>query len=71
MLVMLGAVAAYLAILVIMFALLEPQGLAWTFVTAGSGLAAGTAVFLLVKWAGRHGVTRLLSKNELPPGEGQ
>jgi hypothetical protein len=71
MVVMLGAVAAYLAILVIMFALLEPQGLAWTFVTAGSGLAAGTAVFLLVKWAGRHGVTRLLSKNELPPGEGQ
>src|SRR6202041_1763176 len=69
MVVMLGAVTAYLAILVIMFALLEPQGFAWTFVTASSGLAAGTAVFLLVKWVGRHGFTKLLSKNELPPDQ--
>ena len=63
MVVTLGAVIAYLAILAMMFALLEPQGFAWTFVTAASGLAAGTAVFLLVKWAGRHGVTRLLDRN--------
>ncbi len=55
-----GAVSGYLAILAIMFSLLEPQGLTWTLVTAGMGLTGGTAAFLLVQWAGRHGVTRLL-----------
>lgn len=56
----LGVMSGYLAILAIMFSLLEPQGLGWTLVTAGTGLAGGTAAFLLVKWAGRRGVTRLL-----------
>jgi hypothetical protein len=65
----LGVMTGYLAILAMMFSLLEPQGLGWTLATAGTGLAAGTAAFLLVKWAGRHGVTRLLGKNEMrPPG---
>jgi hypothetical protein len=67
MVVALGAVAAYLAILAMMFALLEPQGFAWTFVTAGSGLAVGTAAFLLVSWAGRHGVTKLVDDKQDPP----
>jgi hypothetical protein len=71
MAVTLGAVTAYLAILAMMFSLLEPEGVAWTVVTAGSGLAAGTAVFLLVRWARRHGVTRLLSRNENASREGQ
>ena len=57
----------YLVILAIIFSLLEPQGLGWTLVTAGTGLATGTAAFLLVKWAGRHGYTRLLGKNEIGP----
>jgi hypothetical protein len=64
MLMTLGAVAVYLAILAIMFSLLEPQGLGWTLTTAGTGLVAGTVAFLLVKWAGRHGVARLLGKDE-------
>jgi hypothetical protein len=69
MVMSLGVMAGYLAILAMMFSLLEPQGLGWTLATAGTGLAAGTAAFLLVKWAGRHGVTRLLGKNEMrPPG---
>ena len=42
-------------------------GLGWTLATAGIGLAAGTAAFLLVKWAGRHGVTKLLGRNEIRP----
>jgi len=69
MVMALGVMTGYLAILAMMFSLLEPQGLGWTLATAATGLAAGTAAFLLVKWAGRHGVTRLLGKNEMrPPG---
>jgi hypothetical protein len=69
MVMALGAMTGYLAILAIMFSLLEPQGLGWTLATAGISLAAGTAAFLLVKWAGRHGITRLLGRNEIrPPG---
>ena len=67
MLMALGVMTGYLAILAMMFSLLEPQGLGWTLVTAGSGLGAGTVAFLLVKWAERHGVTRLLGKNEICP----
>jgi hypothetical protein len=63
----LGVMSGYQAILAIMFSLLEPQGLGWTLATAGIGLAAGTAAFLLVKWAGRHGVTKLLGRNEIRP----
>jgi hypothetical protein len=68
MIKVLGMMAGYLVILAIIFSLLEPQGLGWTLVTAGTGLAAGTAMFLLVKRAGRHGFTRLLGKNEIRPG---
>jgi hypothetical protein len=57
----------YLVILTVMFSLLEPQGMRWTMATAGTGLAAGTAAFLLVKRAGRHGFTRLLGKKEIRP----
>jgi hypothetical protein len=68
MIKVLGMVTGYLVILAIIFSLLEPQGLGWTLATAGTGLAAGTAAFLLVKRAGRHGFTRLLGKNEIRPG---
>jgi hypothetical protein len=63
----LGVMTGYLAILAIMFSLLEPQGLGWTLATAGTGLAVGTAAFLLVKRAGQYGFTKLLSKNEIRP----
>jgi hypothetical protein len=69
MVIALAAITGYLAILAIMFALLEPEGVGWTLVTAGTGLAAGTAAFLFVKWVGRHGMTRLLSKDEIDPRE--
>jgi hypothetical protein len=49
------------------FSLLEPQGLGWTLATAGTGLAAGTAAFLLVKRAGQLGFTRLLGNNQIRP----
>ncbi len=68
MIKVLGMMIGYLVIIAIVFSLLEPQGLGWTLVTAGTGLAAGTAAFLLVKWAGRHGFTRLLGKNQILPG---
>jgi hypothetical protein len=63
----LGVMTGYLVILATMFSLLEPQGLSWTLATAGMGLGAGTAAFLLVKRAGRRGFTRLLSKNDDTP----
>ena len=59
-----GVATGYLVILAIMFSLLEPQGLSWTLATAGTGLAAGTAAFFLVKWAGQQGFMRLLDKND-------
>ncbi len=65
MVIALAAISGYLAILAIMFALLEPQGVAWTLATAGTGLAAGTAAFLFVKWVGRNGMTRLIGKDEI------
>lgn len=51
MIKVLGMMTGYLVILAIIFSLLEPQGLGWTLVTGGTGLAAGTATFLLVKRA--------------------
>lgn len=60
----LAVATGYLAILAIMFSLLEPEGLGWTLATAGTGLATGTAAFVLVQWIGRRGVTRLLDKGE-------
>jgi hypothetical protein len=60
-----GVMTVYLAVLAIMFSLLEPQGVGWTVATAGSGLTIGTAAFLLVRWLGREGATRLLAKNEV------
>jgi hypothetical protein len=62
-----AVVTGYLAILAMMFSLLAPEGLGWTVATAGTGLTAGAAAFLLAQWAGRHGVTRLLGKNEIRP----
>jgi hypothetical protein len=64
----LGVLTVYLAILAIMFLLLEPQGLGWTVTTAGTGLATGTAAFLFVRWVGRNGVTRLLGKSDAGSG---
>jgi hypothetical protein len=63
----LGVMTGYLVILAAVFSLLEPQGLGWTLTTAGTGLGAGTAAFLLVKRAGRRGLTGLLSKNDGRP----
>jgi hypothetical protein len=48
----------------VMFSLLTPQGLRWTLVTAGTGLGAGTAAFLLFKRAGQQGLTKLLGKGQ-------
>jgi len=62
-----GVMIGYLVILAMMFSILEPQGLAWTLATAGTGLVIGTAAFLLVKRAGQYGFTRLLGKNEIRP----
>ena len=64
----LGVMTGYLVILAAVFSLLEPQGLGWTLATAGTGLGAGTVAFLLVKRAGRRGLTGLLSKNDGRPG---
>jgi hypothetical protein len=63
----LGVMTGYLVILAMMFSLLEPQGLGWTLTTAGTGLAAGTAAFLLAKRAEQHGLMKLLGKNEIRP----
>jgi len=60
----LGVMTGYLVILAMMFSLLEPQGLGWALTTAGTGLAAGTAAFLLIKWAGQKGFMRLLGKDD-------
>jgi hypothetical protein len=59
-----GVITGYLLILMAMLSLLEPQGIGWTLTTAGAGLAAGTAAFLLVKRAGRQGIATLFSRNE-------
>jgi hypothetical protein len=60
----LAVIIGYLVVLATMFSLLEPQGLRWTLATAGTGLGAGTAAFLLFKRAGQQGFTRLLGKNQ-------
>jgi hypothetical protein len=60
-----GVLIGYLVMLTIMFSLLEPQGLRWTLATAATGLAAGTAAFLVATCAGRHGFTGLLGKKEI------
>ena len=60
----LGVVTAYLVTLAIMFWLLEPEGLRWTLATAGTGLAAGTVAFLVVKRVAQRGFTRLLGKDQ-------
>ena len=62
-----GVMTGYLVILATMFSLLEPEGLGWTLATAGTSLGAGTVAFLLVKRAGRRGLTGLLRKNDGRP----
>lgn len=62
-----GAITGYLVILAMMFWLLQPQGLGWTVATAGTGLASGGVAFLVIKWAGQHGFTRLVGKNQGTP----
>ncbi len=59
-----GVMAGYLLFLATMLLLLEPQGLGWTLVTVGGGMAAGTAVFFLVKRAGQSGLTTLFGKKQ-------
>lgn len=58
----------YLLILAAAFALLEPEGVAWTLATAGIGLGAGAVTFLLFKWAGRHGFIKVFGKGDPPAG---
>ena len=60
-------VIGYLAILAMVFSLLEPQGLVWTLVTAGTGLTAGTAAFFLVMRDGQHRFTRLTQQERNTP----
>ncbi len=63
MILAVGLTAGYLFVLATMLSLLEPQGLGWTLATAGAGMAAGTAAFLLVKRAGQKGFATLFGKN--------
>jgi hypothetical protein len=58
-----GVIAGYLLILTAMISLLEPQGTGWTLATVGSGIAAGTVAFLLVKRAGRQGHPTLFGRH--------
>lgn len=59
-----GVTAGYLLILAAMLSLLEPQGLGWTLMAAGTGMGAGTAAFLLMKRTGKQGLTTLFGKND-------
>jgi hypothetical protein len=59
-----GVTAGYLLVLVTMLSLLDPQGLAWTLATAGAGMAAGTAAFLLLKRTASQRFTTLFGKND-------
>jgi hypothetical protein len=58
-----GMAAGYLLIIMTLLSILEPQGLAWTLATAGSGIGAGTIAFLLVRRAGRQGIATLFGNN--------
>ena len=65
----LAVMTGYLVILATMFSLLQPQGVRWTLAAAATGLAVGTAAFLLFKRAGQNGFTRLLGKHDAAPSE--
>lgn len=57
-----GVTGGYLLILTTMLSLLDPRGLGWTLATVGAGMGAGTALFLLIKRAGRQSFTTLFGK---------
>jgi len=59
-----GVTTGYLLIVAMMLSLLEPEGLGWTLATAGTGLGAGTAAFLLLRRAGQRGFTTLFGKHD-------
>ena len=63
MIMAVGVPAGYLLILTTMLSLLEPEGLGWTLATVGTGVAAGTAAFLLAKRAGHQGFRTLFGSN--------
>lgn len=54
----------YLLILAAMLAVVDPQGLGWTVVAAGLGIALGTAALLLAKRAQRHGFIGVFDKSD-------
>ncbi|MBN1567406.1 MAG: hypothetical protein JXA73_06140 [Acidobacteria bacterium] len=57
-----GVTIGYLLVLVTMLSLLDPQGLSWTIATAGGGMGAGVALFLLIKRAWRQGFTQIFGE---------
>jgi hypothetical protein len=61
----------YLLILTTMLSLLEPQGLVWTLTTAGAGIGAGAAAFMLIKRTGRQSFTALFPRNRNASGGGR
>jgi hypothetical protein len=65
----LGVTTTYLLIVATMLSFLEPQGLGWALATAGAGMGVGTAALLLVKRAGRQGLTTVFGKNDDMPAD--
>ena len=63
------APTVYLLILAAMLSLLEPEGLGWTLATVGASMGAGAAAFLLVKRAGKRGLTTLFGNNDITPSK--
>ena len=61
-------ITAYLLILVTMLAVLEPQGLGWTLLTAGVGMAVGTGGLLLFRRAEQQGMVTVFGRNNDVPG---
>lgn len=58
----LGVAIAYLLLLFAMLFFLEPQGLGWTLATAAAGLAVEAGALLLIRRAGRRGLTTLFGR---------
>ena len=60
----LAVTIGYLAIVVTMLSILEPEGLGWTVATAAAGIGVGTGALFLVRRAERHRLTTVLAGND-------
>jgi hypothetical protein len=63
-----AATIGYMLAIAAMLSLFEPEGLGSTLATAGAGLGAGTAVFLLVKRARQQGFLTLFGEDDPTAG---